>query len=187
MQQRRTIAIACAIAGLTGGVPGMAHAKASRAASICPGAGTVPVDEASRVQASAALVCVVNRERARRGRAPLGESGLLGSAAAGHSADMVARKFFSHTGSNGSSLRQRVARTGYTRGRSAAYVGEALAWAFGSYAAPAQIVSSFLASAEHRRTLLDRRFRDVGIGLVLGSPERGLPGGATATLTFGRR
>ena len=100
---------------------------------------------------------------------------------------MVARNFFSHTGSSGSSMRQRVARTGYLRNANYAAVGETLAWGAGPYATPAQIVASFLSSALHRRTMFDRRFRDVGVGLVLGAPESDVAGGATATLDFGRR
>ena len=52
---------------------------------------------------------------------------------------------------------------------------------------PREIVSSFLRSPEHRRTMLDKRFRDVGVGLVLGSPEYGVDDATTATLNFGRR
>jgi uncharacterized protein YkwD len=122
-----------------------------------------------------------------RGRSPLRESSLLDAAAGRHSLDMVAGKFFSHAGSDGSSLRQRVARTGYLRGASSALVGETLAWGSGTYATPAQIVSAFLESPQHRRTMLDRRFRDVGVGLALGAPEPGISGAATATLDFGRR
>ncbi len=44
-----------------------------------------------------------------------------------------------------------------------------------------------MASRVHRGILLDRRNRDVGIGLVLGAPTLNIPGGATLTLVFARR
>ena len=139
--QQRTIAIACAIAGLASGAPEMAAAQTTRAASDCASAQSAPVDEASARQAATAVLCLVNRERAQRGRRSLRASSPLGAAATRHSLDMVARKFFSHVGSDGSSLRQRVARTGYTRGAASALVGETLAWGSGPYTTPAQIVA----------------------------------------------
>ena len=43
-------------------------------------------------------------------------------------------------------------------------------------------------SAPHRRIVLDRRFRDVGIGLVAAAPLADVAvGGATLTIDFGRR
>lgn len=179
---RGKMAIACAIAALAQAMP-----ETAMAAGDCAGARSIAVDDATRAQAGEALACLVNRERTARGRPALRTSSLLTSAAMGHSDDMVARKFFSHTGTGGSSPRLRVARTGYLRGGRSALVGETLAWAAGTMATPAEIVSSFLESPDHRRTLLDRRYRELGIGLVEGAPEPGVGAAVTATLDFGRR
>jgi uncharacterized protein YkwD len=168
-------------------MPGLATASKSRSAGACPGAQSTPSDEASRALAADAIVCLVNRERASHALGKLRTSSLLGSAATDHSSDMVAMRFFSHTGSSGSSMRQRIAQTGYLRNANYAAIGETLAWGSGSYSTPSQIVASFLASPEHRQTMLDRRFRDVGVGLVLGAPASNVTSGATATLDFGRR
>jgi uncharacterized protein YkwD len=185
----RTIAILCAVAGLARGVPGQAAARQTgRQAGGCAGARAIPIDAASLERASAALACLVNRERTSRGIAGLRPSGLLAAAARNHSDDMAANDFFSHTGSDGSSVARRIVATGYPGGRAGArFLGETLAWGAGPYATPAQLVASLRRSPQHRRTMLDRHFRDVGVGLVLGSPLDGMQGGTTATLDFGRR
>lgn len=183
----RAMGIVWAIAVLASSVPAVATADSSSATGTCAGAQSTPVDAASLEQARQALACLVNRERTSRGLSALRPSAKLAGAAIGHSDDMVAKKRFSHTGSDGSSLRKRLARAGYLRRSRAATIGETLAWGVGPYATPAQILESFLASPQHRRTLLYRRFREVGVGLVLGSPEKGLDSGVTATLDFGRR
>jgi uncharacterized protein YkwD len=186
---KRTTVIAWAIAGLVVAVPGAAAAGKGKGkdASACAGAALTPRDEPGRALASDAVLCLVNRERTSRGLGALRPSALLAAAATGHSADMVASKYVSHTGSNGSVVRQRIAQTGYLRSANGALFGETIAWGAGPYATPAQLVASFLASPEHRRTMLDKRFREVGVGLVLGVPIPNANGGDTATLDFGRR
>jgi uncharacterized protein YkwD len=52
-------------------------------------------------------------------------------------------------------------------------VGEVLAWAGEPIDTPADIVAAWLASPGHRRVLLDRRYRDIGIGVVAGVPVAG--------------
>jgi uncharacterized protein YkwD len=182
---RRT-AIASAVAALVGGVPGVATAaKKSRSAGECAGAGSVAVDEATRERAIRTVLCLVNRERATRGVSAVRASNPLENAAVGHSDAMVSGKFFSHASRNGDSAQRRCTRTGYGRN---ALVGETIAWGSGPYATPAQLVGAFLASAEHRQIMLDRRYRDVGIGIALGAPRSGVPGDATTvTLDFGHR
>jgi uncharacterized protein YkwD len=182
---RRT-AIASAVAALAGVVPGGATAaKKNRPADECAAAGSVAVDEATREQAIDAVLCLVNRERATRGVGAVRASSPLESAAVGHSDAMVSAKFFSHASRNGDSAQRRVARTGYGRNP---LVGETIAWGSGPFATPAQLVGSFLSSTKHRRIMLDRRYRDVGIGIALGAPRAAVPGDATTvTLDFGHR
>ena len=171
-------------------VPGVATAaKVKRAATApCAGASVVATDEATRLQAIDALLCIINERRAERGLSAVQASGLLGTAAVRHSGDMVARKFVGHTSANGDSFRARIRRTGYARKNRNALFGETLTWGTGMFATPSQLVSALMQSAPHRRTILDRRFRDVGIGMVLGAPMVGVAGrAATVTMDFGRR
>jgi uncharacterized protein YkwD len=138
-------------------------------------------------QSSHAVLCLVNTKRATRGMRPLGTSRLLSRAARRHSRDMVARSYFSHVSPNGMDARQRIVRTGYLYRRPGAMVGETIAWAAAGDATPAELVGSFMRSGAHRSMLLDRSFRQIGVGLALGAPVAGMGGGATLTLTFGRR
>ena len=48
--------------------------------------------------------------------------------------------------------------------------GEALAWGSGRQATPRGIVYAWMHSPPHRAVLLGRKYRDVGIGVALGSP-----------------
>ncbi|HVF79433.1 MAG TPA: CAP domain-containing protein [Solirubrobacteraceae bacterium] len=138
-------------------------------------------------QASRAVLCLVNSERASHGLAPLRGSPRLRRSARRHSRDMVVRHYFSHVSLDGADLRGRVMRVGYLRRRPDAKIGETLAWGAEGYGTPAELVRAFMQSAEHRPTLLDPGYHDVGVGLVLGAPVDGLAGGATLTLVLGGR
>jgi len=144
-------------------------------------------DDTTLSQASDAVLCLVNAERGRRGLGLVRASRELTTSAQAHSFDMVRRQYFSHVTPNGAGVRQRALRAGYVRRRGASKVGETIAWGTEQLATPAELVASFMESPGHRRILLDKRYRDVGIGLVLGAPAD-VPGdGATLTLDFGRR
>jgi len=187
----RGTAIAIAIAVLACVAPGgVATAATSRAAAgACANAGSIAVDDATRAQAIEAVRCLINVERAGRGLRALRASGLLKNAATGHSAEMVARQFLSHTSANGDSVDRRALRSGYARKTRRWVLGETLTWGTGTFASPTQLVIALMRSGAHRRTILDRRFLDIGVGMVLGAPMSGMTGGraATVTVNFGRR
>ena len=85
----------------------------------------------------------------------------LAQAAVVHSDDMVAGNFFSHTGSNGSTVGTRVTAAGYAwRG-----VGENIAAGQGSVAA---VVSGWMASPGHCANLMKASFQDLGVACVRG-------------------
>jgi uncharacterized protein YkwD len=154
------------------------------AASACAGEGSMPT-EATLDRAAAAVACLVNAERVGHGVAPLRAVGVLGKSAGAHSRDMVRRHFFSHTGPGGSTPARRVARTGYLHGARSWAVGETIAWGSGRLGTPVAVVRAWMGSADHRPTLLDRRYHDLGIGFALGEPEGG--GGATVTADLAAR
>jgi uncharacterized protein YkwD len=134
-------------------------------------------------QASRAVLCLVNSERASRGLAPLRTSPRLRRSARSHSRDMVVRHYFSHVSLGGADARQRILRAGYPDAK----LGETIAWGAEGFATPTELVRSFMQSAAHRRTLLDPVYRDVGVGLIVGAPVEGVANAATLTLTFGGR
>jgi uncharacterized protein YkwD len=157
---------------------------AATAVAACSGAGSRPT-RASIDRAVGATMCLINAARAQHGLGSLHVAGSLERAAAGHSRDMVRRDFFSHESPGGSTPQQRVDRTGYFDGARSWALGETIAWGSGGYATPASIVRGWLHSRPHREILLDGRYRDLGIGIAMGSPSG--RGGATFTGDFAAR
>ena len=99
---------------------------------------------------------------------------------------MLRRGYFSHTAPDGGTLAPRVRAAGYS-GRDAFEAGEALGTGTEELGTPQSIVLAWLASPPHRRILLARRFRDVGVGVRLrAAPDRD-PRGATYVLHTGLR
>ena len=96
---------------------------------------------------------------------------------------MVRIGFFSHTSPGGATLLDRVRAAGYGGRRIAA--GEALAWAQGRLATPHAIVRAWMHSPPHRAVLLGRAYRDVGIGVALGTPYGRGRSSATYAADFG--
>ena len=105
------------------------------------------------------LLREMNRVRAEHGLRALRADARLMQAAQKHTEDMAAKSHFDHRGSDGSSLRDRVQRAGY----SFAKVSENLA---AGQATAAAAVRTWLDSPPHRRNLLDPDLRHVGIGYV---------------------
>ncbi len=142
-----------------------------------------PAAAQSSPDAIAGTLRLVNESRAAHGVAPVSLDARLSLAAQRHSQDMVARRYFDHVSPGGGGLRTRVARTGWMRGRPVWALGEDLAWGTGTLATPEAIVTAWMNSPAHRRILLLRRFRVVGIGIATGTPFS--PDGATYTADFG--
>lgn len=132
-----------------------------------------------------ALRCLVNVERARHGLRALHASSRLTAAADRHSADMVARGYFAHVTPEGASVADRVRQTGYLGGARDWSLGEDIGWGTGSASTPASIFQAFMHSPPHRRVILDRGFRQIGIGVAPGVPVAGEGAGATFVLDFG--
>jgi uncharacterized protein YkwD len=152
----------------------------------CAGADAEP--SAQTLEAAAvAVVCLVNFERARHGRAQLRRDADLRQAARRHSRDMVRRRFFAHVNPGGADVADRLRRSGYIHGGGAWQIGETIAWGTGSLATPAGIVAAWIASPPHHRILLKSGFRDVGVGVAAGVPVSidGGSTGATYTLDTG--
>jgi uncharacterized protein YkwD len=87
---------------------------------------------------------------------------LLTQAAAGHSQDMVTHNFFSHTGSNGSSLGQRVTAVGYNWSA----VGENIA---AGQTSINSVVDGWIASPGHCANIMNAAFVHVGVACINGT------------------
>ena len=160
-------------------------AAPAEARAACPGANLTP-QPANLGAVRAAVLCLHNQTRAAHGLRALRENARLRRAARGHSAAMVAGRFFAHTAPGGRTMTDRLRRSGYLRGSAAWTIGENIAWGTQGLATPRAIHGAWLRSPGHRANILRRDFREIGIGVRVGAPLSDQPG-ATYTADFGRR
>lgn len=155
-------------------------------AANCPGSTTrFRQTRAGERNARRALLCLLNAERTRRGLRPMRGNGRLLRAARGHSGSMVTRRFFAHVGPGALDLAGRLRRTHYIPRRGGTWlIGENIGFGRGRMSRPLNMHLAWMHSTPHRAAILERRFREVGFGVVRGRPYGG--GGATFTADFGR-
>lgn len=159
-------------------------APAARAAGPCPHAGAHPY-QASSTELRKAITCLVNRERSKRDRHLLKPDRRLSRAARHHTDTMLRLDCLRHRCPGEPGLERRIRQSGYTKAARAWRVAENL----GYDDTPRQMVQAWLHSKFHRRNLLNRGFRDIGVGVGLGAPIAALDDGGFATyaIDFGWR
>lgn len=162
----------------------LALSPASAVATPCNGADMPPTGSQDPV-ATAALVCLVNGERARHGLRQLKVSASLKTAASRYAGRLVDERFYSHVDPAGGTVERRVRASGYLTGAWAWGLGENLAWGSGSRSTPDATLAAWLASPAHRTNLLMPDWREIGIGQAAGNPWGNL--GATWAAEFGER
>lgn len=114
--------------------------------------------------AAQTVALAINQQRAQAGLPLLGLHPLLNLAAQNHVNDMVANYNYSHTGIDGSNVRQRVQRTGYGN-----------SWAsenWVSVSSPEMAIQWWMNSTVHRGNILNGNWHEYGIG-VGRHPENG--------------
>jgi len=128
---------------------------------IIPSLVSTPVfaqDVLGQLDGAAQTVAIaINQSRAQSGLPPLGLHPLLNVAAQNHVNDMVANYNYSHTGSDGSNVRQRVVRTGYGN-----------AWASENWVSvnsPGEAIQWWMNSTVHRGNILNTNWHEFGIGV----------------------
>lgn len=151
------------------------------AASACEGADAEPT-VASLDLTEHATLCLVNRERTSRGIRKLRRNRRLDLASRRHARSMAARNFFEHGNFVG-----RIRSANYLRGVRGYRLGENIAWGSGSMGTPAEIVDAWMHSPGHRANILQRGFREIGIGIARGTPDRSYEDGGTYVTDFGTR
>jgi uncharacterized protein YkwD len=104
------------------------------------------------------VIAFANAERAKAGCPALRQNAALSTAAQRHSADMAAKNFLSHTGSDGSTMVVWIERAGYTRWTRAAENVAA------GHATAAGVVRGWMTSSGHRADILNCALRDIGVG-----------------------
>jgi uncharacterized protein YkwD len=178
MPRRRLVAVAAALAALA------LCAPAAASADDCAGADVVPAADNLAVVSQATL-CLLNQQRAANGVPALAQNAKLTNASAGYSQRMVDEAFFAHEAPDGDTLVDRLTGAGYAVD-DALVVGENIGWGQGQLASARSMVQAWMASPGHRANLLSGDYTEVGLGVVLGTPDdRSL--GATYTTDFGER
>ncbi|WP_283138676.1 CAP domain-containing protein [Rhizohabitans arisaemae] len=132
-------------------------------------AGDPAAEELASLEAR--VVRLSNNARVRAGCRPLRVNQRLAYSARLHSADMAEKGYFSHTSPEGLTPWQRMERAGYRNG-GAENIGR-------GYQTADEAVRSWMASAVHRKNILNCRLRAIGVGVHLG------PGGPWWTQDFG--
>jgi uncharacterized protein YkwD len=184
----RTIRRVCAIAAagaaagslfLTAVAPAAAAARCTRAVATPAQVGTGPLVQST--------LCLLNRERGRYGLRPLRLNARLTRAALEHSRDMVSHHYFAHMTPAGITPSERMRATGYLTSTRPWTVGENLEWGTQHFSSPEGAVNAWMHSPEHRANILSGSYREIGIGIAVGSPRgRGEPA-ATYTTDFGAK
>ena len=112
--------------------------------------------------ADPAATAALNAFRSEQGRSPVALSRPLQRAAEAHAQDMARRGFFSHSGSSGSSVGDRVRAQGY----GFCFVAENIAKGQKSLA---QVMQSWAGSQGHRRNMADRRATEFALARAKGN------------------
>ena len=128
-------------------------------AQLTPEPGNLPL-------VRAAVLCLINRERAQNGEQPLGLDTRLEAAAEAHVGDMIGADYFEHISPSGSTPVDRVREAGYVPNSQVGYaIGENLAWGTLSLSTPQAIVSAWMASPGHLANILESQYRDTAIAI----------------------
>jgi uncharacterized protein YkwD len=107
------------------------------------------------------LLGLINSERQDQGLSAYAAQGQLQAAARLHSQDMACNGFVSHTGSDGSGVRDRVERQGYDW----SWIGENIyCTSDTSSGAPQRVFDWWMNSAPHRANLLSPNYTQIGLG-----------------------
>jgi uncharacterized protein YkwD len=181
---RRSSALIAVSAGLALAAPGVAAADQTN----CGGRDIQPTtSNVAAVQHS--TLCLLNEQRVGHGLRRLRANETLERVATAYTRRMVRDSFFDHVAPGGSTMLGRVRATNYLRGTGSWSLGENLAWGTGSLATPARTVDAWMNSAGHRRNILDRSFKEIGVGITLGAPVEVSAAQAAATYAteFGAR
>lgn len=127
-------------------------------------ASAAPSDAVLAEQAQ--VLDLVNQQRAAYGLAPLVANDTLADEAQGYADWMARDNFFSHTGPDGSDVRQRAEAAGYTDW---AFLGENLA---AGQPTPDRVVQAWMNSPSHRANILAADAAEVGLGHAYQSGTR---------------
>ncbi|MEU7415503.1 CAP domain-containing protein [Streptomyces antibioticus] len=142
----------------------LAHAPDLRGGIYWTAVWASPFTADGLARTAAEVVALTNRERAAAGLRPLAVDARLTTAAQAHCADMVARRFYSHTSPEGGRPWDRTAAAGSPLRT----VGENIAC---GQRTAAEVVEGWMNSPGHRANILKPAFTHIGVGFAGGGPS----------------
>ena len=161
-------------------------------ALVATAAVVAPVATASHSHANLAarsVVSEINAIRAQHGLRALRFVRPLTAAAGQHSAEMGTRGYFSHDSADGTSFWKRLEGFYVSTGYSYWSVGENLLWS-SEPLTPAEAVTMWMNSPSHRKNLLDKNWRQIGLSVKTFTSAPGVYHGLDVTIVtadFGTR
>jgi len=145
-------------------------------AGLAVTAPATPAPQHASAISQKALLSALNRERTKRKLPRLRLSAPLGAAARQHSLEMVRRGYFAHESADGSAFEKRILRFYRAPGYSRFLLGENILYGMPSLTAQ-QAVAMWMHSPGHRRNILSRSWREIGISAVEATAAPGFYGG----------
>ena len=157
-------------------------------ASACDRFGKSNPSKLRSDDAGRAILCLLNEKRDRAGLPDLRSDGRLDRAAQQHNRRMDGTGCFDHACSGEGDLGRRLERVGYLGGGLTRWAyGENIAWGLERRGSPAAIVEAWMDSPPHRANILNRGFREIGVGFDPGTPNGDHAAGGIYTVDFGLR
>jgi uncharacterized protein YkwD len=163
---RRTALLACCAALLV--------------AALAPVVHSAPGSRSTATALESDVLAELNAVRARNGLKPLKVSTSLTAAARQHTFEMFDDGYFQHESANGEPFWQRVERF-YPQGKRYWLVGENLLCSSATMTAE-KAVEVWMGSAGHRKNILSRTWREIGIAAVESPTSNGAYGGGPVTI-----
>jgi uncharacterized protein YkwD len=155
-------------------------------ASACKRWGGAEPTALTTGQARDAILCLVNKERDKAGLPNLDRDKKLQKAAQRHNDHMDGTGCFDHECGGEAGLAARLEGVGYLGGGLSQWAfGENIAWGLREQGTPESIVDAWMHSSGHRANILNRSFREIGVGFSVGTPGSGREPGGIYTTDFG--
>ena len=139
-------------------------------------------------QARKSILCLLNQKRRAANLPRLERNNRLDAAAQRHTELMDGTGCFAHECPGEADLGDRLQGVAYLiRDLLQWAIGENVAWGEGVRGTPKSIMGAWMDSPGHRANILNKSFRDVGIGFEQGTPNAGDANGGIYTTDFGLR
>lgn len=143
-----------------------------------------PADELTAVELRKAVRCLINTERAVRGRSKLVRERGLQRVAQKHVGTMIASDCLAHVCGDELELEERIRRAGYFEGADAWQYAESTGCGVSAKA----MVTNWMAHRYHRINILEKTYSDVGVGALPAPVESRCDDGyGTFAVVFGWR